>query len=229
MEAIILAGGFGTRLKTVVSNVPKPMAPICGMPFLEILLRSLKTKGIDRVVLSVGYMAEKIISYFGDCYQGVEIIYEQEDAPLGTGGAIRRALTRCKSDHVFIFNGDTYADLEVEALEAQWQRDKNPIIVAREVDDVTRFGLIELNGTRVAGFAEKSGEGAGVINAGCYVFPRPLLEKMTRDSFSLESDFLMKAVTLQHFDVFITSGAFIDIGIPEEFERAQVDLREFTL
>jgi D-glycero-alpha-D-manno-heptose 1-phosphate guanylyltransferase len=229
MEAIILAGGFGTRLRSLVSDVPKPMAPICGMPLLEILLRSLKAKDIDRVVLAVGYMADKIISYFGESYEGIDILYEQEITPLGTGGAIRRALARCESDHIFIFNGDTYADLEIEALEAQWQRDKNPIIVAREVEDVSRFGLIELEGIRVVSFSEKSGEGAGVINAGCYVFPVHLLENITPESFSLETDFLKDGVLLQHFDVFITSGKFIDIGIPEEFERAQIDLRELTL
>ena len=107
MEGIVLAGGFGTRLREVVPDLPKPMAPIAGRPFLEILLSTLARKGFTRVVLSLGFMAEKIITHFGESYAGMHLVYEVESRPLGTGGAIRAALTRFESDHVFIFNGDT--------------------------------------------------------------------------------------------------------------------------
>ncbi len=122
MEAIVLAGGFGTRLRQVVPDLPKPMAPIAGRPFLEILLLSLYQKGFSRVVLSLGFMAEKIIAHFGDRYVGMDLVYAVEHHPLGTGGAIRVALAQCASDHVFVFNGDTYLDLEVKTAGLQERR-----------------------------------------------------------------------------------------------------------
>ena len=101
MEGLVLAGGFGTRLREVVPDLPKPMAPIAGRPFLEILLSTLARKGFTRVVLSLGFMAEKIIAHFGESDAGMHLVYEVESRPLGTGGAIRAALTRCESDHIF--------------------------------------------------------------------------------------------------------------------------------
>ncbi len=105
MEAIILAGGFGTRLKSVVSNVPKPMACVAGRPFLELLLSSLRVKGITRAILSVGYMSEVITSHFEKHPIGMDVAYEIESTPLGTGGAIAAALRHVTGDHVFVFNG----------------------------------------------------------------------------------------------------------------------------
>ena len=119
MEAILLAGGIGTRLRSVVPNLPKPMAPVAGRPFLEILLNSLAKKGFKRVVLSVGYMAEKVVSHFGYNFVGMELVYEIEETPLGTGGAVCKAIAQCNTDHVFVFNGDTYLDLEVAEVVAQ--------------------------------------------------------------------------------------------------------------
>jgi len=225
MEAIVLAGGFGTRLRQAVPDLPKPMAPIAGRPFLEILLNSLARKGFSRVVLSLGYLSEKIIGYFGDHFAGMELIYEVEDAPLGTGGAIRVALERCIADHVFVFNGDTYLDVEAAEVEAQWQARRVPIIVAREVSDTARYGRLDTANNRVSGFREKGLTGPGLINAGCYVLPRNALDGIPcGTTFSLEADFLAQAVMQQHFDVFITKGQFIDIGIPEDFVRAQTEL-----
>jgi D-glycero-alpha-D-manno-heptose 1-phosphate guanylyltransferase len=116
MEAIVLAGGRGTRLQDVVPVLPKPMAPIAGRPFLEIVLCLLARKGFRRAVLSLGYMADKVVACFGDHFSGMDLIYEIEPRPLGTGGATRQALARCNADHVFVFNGDTYLDLEVAEL-----------------------------------------------------------------------------------------------------------------
>ena len=176
MEAIVLAGGFGSRLKQIVPDLPKPMAPIAGRPFLEILLTALARKGFSSVVLSLGFMADKIVAHFGDRYAGMELVYEVEQQPLGTGGAIRVALARCASDHVFVFNGDTYLDLEVDDLENLWQRSRRPVIVEREVPDTARFGRVEMNGGQVTAFLEKGMAGTGLINAGCYVLPRRALD-----------------------------------------------------
>ncbi len=225
MEAIVLAGGFGTRLRDVVSDLPKPMAPVAGRPFLEILLTMLAQKGFLRVVLSVGFMSEKIVAYFGDSYRGMELIYEIESEPLGTGGAIRMALLRCETDHTFIFNGDTYLDVEVKEMESLWQSGHHPIIVVREVPDTSRFGRIEMHNGRINTFLEKGMSGQGFINAGCYLLPKNALDDFPLGlSFSLETDFFIKYLQRLQFNGFITHGHFIDIGVPDDYKLAQTEL-----
>lgn len=229
MEAIILAGGFGTRLRAVVPDLPKPMALVGGRPFLEILLKQLAQAGFQRVVLALGYKAEIIEQHFGSHYIGMEIVYSVEDKPLGTGGAIRQALDYCLTDHVFIFNGDTYLALEIDQVEACWQQFKEPIIVARSVLDTARYGRVESEHSRFTGFSEKGTGGPGLINAGCYVFPLTLLSAFESGStFSLETGFLAPAVHTLDFRVFVTEGHFIDIGVPEDYARAQTELAQFT-
>jgi D-glycero-alpha-D-manno-heptose 1-phosphate guanylyltransferase len=225
MEAIVLAGGFGTRLRQVVPDLPKPMAPVAGRPFLEILLSMLARKGFTRVVLSLGFMADRIITHFGDRYLGMVLVHEVEQQPLGTGGAIRAALSRCKNDHVFVFNGDTYLDLEVDALEHLWQAQQHPVIVVREVPDTARFGKVELLGGRVNAFLEKGFSGPGLINAGCYVLPKAALDDFPLgQTFSIETEFFVKHLQRTVFNGFITHGRFIDIGVPEDYALAQTAL-----
>lgn len=225
MEAIVLAGGFGTRLRELVPELPKPMAPVAGRPFLEILLTSLAHKGFRRVVLSLGYMAETVAAHFGNQFLEIELVYEVENTPLGTGGAVRQALTRCNEDHVFVFNGDTYLDLEVADVEAHWQIHLLPIIVAREVPDTARYGRLVTSGGRVTGFLEKGMAGSGLINAGCYVLPVDILNGFAvGQPFSLEADFMAKTVNVMNIDVFVTKGHFIDIGVPADYMLAQTEL-----
>jgi D-glycero-alpha-D-manno-heptose 1-phosphate guanylyltransferase len=226
-EAIVLAGGFGTRLRQVVPDWPKPMAPVAGRPFLEIVLCSLATKGFTRVVLSLGYMAEKISGHFGTRFAGMDVAYVVEEQPLGTGGAVRLALTQCERAPVFVLNGDTFLDLEAESIERLWLVHRRPIIVAREVPDTTRYGRLLVQEGLVKGFTEKGIAGPGLINAGCYVFDRAQLNDYPLyQPFSLETDFLAKAVTTMPVDVFVTQGQFIDIGVPEDYQRAQTELAE---
>lgn len=222
MEAIILAGGFGSRLRQVVADVPKPMAPIAGRPFLEILLGELAQKGFSRVVLSLGFMAEKISSHFGPRFAGLDLAYVVEDSPLGTGGATRLAAEACTQDHVFVFNGDTYLDLEAESLEQQWQANRHPIVVGRQVPDTTRYGRLGVDAGRITRFAEKGIAGPGLINAGCYVLATDALARFPLNQpFSIETDYLVPEVGRAAVEVFVTEGLFIDIGIPEDFARAQ--------
>jgi D-glycero-alpha-D-manno-heptose 1-phosphate guanylyltransferase len=222
VEAIVLAGGFGTRLRQTVPNLPKPMAPIGEKPFLEILLASLSNKGFTRVILSLGFMANKISEYFGGHYLGMELIYAIEDKPLGTGGAIRKALSVCKYDHVFIFNGDTYLDLEVDEVEKIWRYIQHPIIVGCQVTDVSRYGQLIVEEGLVKGFSEKGAFGIGLINAGCYVLPRNQLDHIPLNhNFSIENDYLKNIVTQLPIQVFITKGLFIDIGVSEDYLLAQ--------
>ena len=224
-EAIILAGGLGTRLRAVVPDVPKPMAPIAGRPFLEILLTSLARKGFSRVVLSLYFMAEKVSAYFGDEFAGMQLAYVIEDQPLGTGGAVRVTMASCHNDHIYVFNGDTYLDLEVAEVEKQWQQQRSPIIVGREVEDTARYGRLTVADGKVCGFAEKGTAGAGLINAGCYVLNAGQLDQFTPNTaFSLEADYLTQAVQHTPFALFVTQGKFIDIGIPQDYQRAQIEL-----
>ncbi len=225
MEAIILAGGLGTRLREVLYDTPKPMAPIAGRPFLEILLRILAQKNFFRVVISLGYMAEKISSYFGDSFSGMELAYVVEKQPLGTGGGTRLAMVECYEDHVFVLNGDTFLDLEVDLVERQLRLEGKPIIVGREVSDTARYGRLVTKNGLVTGFTEKGISGKGVINAGCYVFFRDQLNSFpVYSKFSLEDDYLPRAVAAGSFGLFMTKGNFIDIGVPEDYHRAQAEL-----
>jgi D-glycero-alpha-D-manno-heptose 1-phosphate guanylyltransferase len=227
-EAIVLAGGFGTRLRQVVSDVPKPMAPIGDRPFLEVLLNSLASKGFNRIVLSVGFMAEKITNYFGVKFAGMELVYEIEAIPLGTGGAIAAAMKHCQSDHIYIFNGDTFLDLEIQEIELAWQNNHRPIIVVREVPDTNRYGRIELRAGLVKNFLDKGIDGPGLINAGCYIFRPDALSSFSSGTvFSIESDFLMRSIRTCEYDGFVTQGLFIDIGVPDDYKRAQHELRQY--
>jgi D-glycero-alpha-D-manno-heptose 1-phosphate guanylyltransferase len=223
-EAVILAGGFGTRLRAVVSDVPKPMAPIGDQPFLALLMAHLARNGFGRVVLSVGYLADAIVAHFGASWRGMVLDYAREDVPLGTGGAIRAALARCTADHVHVFNGDTYLGLDCAVTEALWEARRTPIIVAREVPDTARYGRLEVDPAgRVAGFLEKAASGGpGWINAGCYVLPRAIADEFPPDDpFSFETDYLRHAVARRPILACPTEADFIDIGTPEDYARAQ--------
>jgi D-glycero-alpha-D-manno-heptose 1-phosphate guanylyltransferase len=228
MEAIILAGGLGTRLRAVNPDAPKPMALIGSRPFLEVLIRSLASKGFTRIILSLGYKSEMIRTHFGSSYAGMDIDYVIEEVLLGTGGAVRLAMTKSISDHIYIFNGDTFLDVDIESLETKWQENKNPIIVGYSLDNVERYGKLIIDNGCVIGFSEKGSIDAGIINAGCYVFNRNQLSQFpVNEKFSLEMDYLSKVISHTTFDLFIASGVFIDIGIPDDFIRAQTLLKDF--
>jgi D-glycero-alpha-D-manno-heptose 1-phosphate guanylyltransferase len=155
----------------------------------------------------------------------MELVYTVEEAPLGTGGAVRLAMAQCRQDHVFVFNGDTYLDLEIDAVEQQWQSRREPIIVGREVPDTARYGRLDTDGARVTGFAEKGASGPGLINGGTYVLNRGQLDGFAlHQAFSLETEYLVPQLAHRPFDLFVTAGHFIDIGVPEDFARAQTEL-----
>jgi D-glycero-alpha-D-manno-heptose 1-phosphate guanylyltransferase len=229
MEAVVLAGGLGTRLRSVVPDLPKPMAPVAGRPFLEILLSSLARQGVARVVLSVGHRAAQIVEHFGAAYDGLEIDYAVEDSPLGTGGAVRLALSRCRSEPVLVLNGDTFLELDLPALWACWRADRAPVVVAREVEDTARFGRMRIEDGRVIAFAEKGVAGPGTINGGVYLVPRDLLDGFEPGrAFSIESDFFTPQAGRRTIRAFVARGRFIDIGVPDDYARAQSLLAPFA-
>lgn len=227
MEAIVLAGGFGTRLQPVVSDVPKPMAPMdaAGTPFLAYLLQDLSRQGVMRVVLSIGYMGELIQRYFGDEFAGMEICYAIEESPLGTGGAVKAALLMCESPDVFVLNGDTFFAVDLVAMMAQHQSSGADFtLAAREMRDFDRYGTLDLAADgRVLSFREKMFCRCGYINGGVYCMSSSVQKELPDGRFSLEQDFMEKMVREIQMYAFISQGYFVDIGIPEDYEKAKFD------
>lgn len=224
-EAIVLAGGLGTRLRSVVPDLPKPMAPIGGRPFLDLLLAFLSAQGYGRVILSTGHLHQRVAEHFGSARGPLAIDYCIEAEPLGTGGAIRAALAHCHGDHALVLNGDTFLEVDTAALEALWAVHHEPVIVVREIADCARYGRVTLAEGRVSAFGEKAGGGPGLINAGCYLLPRDLFQGPGLPSrFSFETDYLPQAVRQRPFRAQIGQGYFIDIGVPDDYARAQHEL-----
>ena len=220
-EAIILVGGRGTRLQSVISDVPKPLAPVAGRPFIARVLDRLEYVGMRRVVLATGYMADVIQQTIGTCWNSMEISYSVEDAPLGTGGAIRHAAAMIHGRHAHVLNGDTYLEYSPADLEAVVNRAEAKIGVAlAHVDDVARYGAVELESDHVSAFSEKGRDGAGLINAGCYFVDLDYLP--STPSFSFESEVLLPAALTREVVATIDTRGFIDIGVPEDFRRAQL-------
>jgi D-glycero-alpha-D-manno-heptose 1-phosphate guanylyltransferase len=228
MEAIILAGGLGTRLASRLSGVPKPMAPIAGRPFLDILLNQLKEAGCTRVLLSVGHLHEAIRGHFGQSYGGMRIDYAIEETPLGTGGAIRNALAQAREDAALVLNGDTFLEADYAAMMRFHRAEEAAMTMAVAwQDDISRYGGVVVNDRRVIAFQEKGQPRAGLINAGAYVldrdFPWPA-ELAGR--FSFEHQVLAPRVGELRPAAFIVSGYFLDIGVPEDYDRAQRELAQ---
>lgn len=223
MQAIVLAGGLGTRLRGVVPELPKPMAPVAGRPFLTYVLDRLVDAGFNRAVLAVGYRFEAIRDHFGDAYRGMALAYSVESEPLGTGGAIRLAANHASGFPLFILNGDTFLELDYAAMLTAHQQESAPLSMAVcRVPDVGRYGALALQGDRVTGFLEKGGSGAGDINAGVYLLSAEVVQQIPADSvFSFEQQLLVPRVSELRPLAFHTAGRFIDIGIPEDFARAQ--------
>ena len=225
-EAIILAGGLGTRLRSVVSDLPKSMAPVNGKPFLHYLFLWLKKSGIEKTVLSVGYLSEKVEEYFGGEYLGIKISYAKEKSALGTGGGIRLAMEKCSGAHVLALNGDSFFNVELnEFFDFHLSGSADATLALRKVNDSSRYGTIQLDGTRIISFTEKNpdAKGEALINGGVYLLRRKTFLKNTEaeKSFSIEYDFFAKLADKLWLQSFISNGYFIDIGIPEDFERAQ--------
>ena len=222
MEAVILAGGFGTRLQSVVKDVPKPMANINGQPFLVYILEYLLKYGITDVVLSVGYKQEIIENYFGNNYKTMRIIYSKEDIPLGTGGAIKKALTFCKEKSVFVLNGDTFFEMNLKKLEEEHLKTRADITLSlKNMYNFDRYGKVIVNNNRVVMFKEKEFTNSGFINGGVYMLQKDIFNNCS-SKFSFE-DFLEKNLQKLSLYSYIDNGYFIDIGIPDDYQKAIYD------
>jgi len=230
-EAIILAGGFGTRLQKVVKDVPKPMALINQKPFLNYLLKWLSFYGVSKVIFAVGYKYEIIKDFYGDDYNGVELSYSIENEPLGTGGAIRNALKNLEGDLFLVLNGDSFFDINLyDFSDFIIEKSANIGLALKQVEDVARYGSVNVDkDQRIIGFSEKSlTSGEGYMNAGIYIMKREFLLGLDmKHSFSIEKDVFEKMLTEIEIFGFNDDGYFIDIGVPEDYYKAQNEFKEF--
>lgn len=222
-EAVILAGGLGTRLHDVVRDVPKPLAPVAGRPFLAWLLDNLAGHGIQRIVLATGHLGEQVEAALGPQWQGMALEYSRESEPLGTGGAIAHAAAHVRGEVFFVLNGDTALDLDYAAFaRAVASMGARLGVALAHVPDAARYGAVQLEGNRVTGFVEKNDVRAGLVNAGIYRLQRSLLADYAHArSFSFERDVLVPAVAREPVVGYARTRGFIDIGVPEDYLRAQ--------
>lgn len=225
MKAIVLAGGFGTRLQERVPDVPKPMAPVAERPFLEYVLDHLIGGGIHEIILSVGYRADLIMDHFGHTYRNAVVSYSVETEPLGTGGAIVHALRQESDDPVLVLNGDTFLNVDYRELIRWYEQAPAQIaLVLKEVSDVARYGSVLTTGERISGFVEKGKAEAGLINAGVYIVRPGVFGTLSLSSkFSFETDLLQRYCGAISLRAFLTDAYFIDIGVPDDYDRAQYD------
>ncbi len=225
MQAIILAGGFGTRLRSVLTDVPKPMAPIHDKPFLAYLIDYLSSQGVTDIVLSVHYLAEQIVSYFKNSYGNVRISYAHEDEPLGTGGAIIHSLAAIDGSRpVFVLNGDTFLKLNYQEMYALHTQGAQLTMSLRRVADCSRYGEVTTVNNIVTAFQEQGSARAGLINAGVYLFDSDIFQAYTLPQhFSFEKDFLFPGITALQPRAFVVDDYFIDIGVPADYARAVAD------
>lgn len=231
VPAIILAGGLGTRLRDVVKDLPKPMAPVNGKPFLHYLFMYLKEQGVTHAILSVGYKAETIRTYFGDTYEGLSIIYMEEHEPLGTGGGIYHAISLADGP-AYVLNGDTFFDVNLKELLAFYkEKDADIALGLKRMNNFDRYGTVELNSeARIGKFTEKQFLAEGLINGGVYVMSKTCFSRIEDEQeallprkFSFEKDVLEKHINLLGLYGKVCDGYFIDIGIPQDYEQAQAD------
>lgn len=217
MEAIILCGGLGTRLRAVVKDMPKPMAPVGGRVFLEFIFEYLKTQGVKSVILAVSYKYEVIQEHFKDSFLGIKIRYSIEKEPLGTGGAIKEALKLCEGGEVFVLNGDSIFEINLKNLRLEGEK---ICLALKKMINFERYGAVSVDETgRILEFKEKCFCKEGLINGGIYLLSKDIFEGfLLSNRFSFE-EFLEKNYKVLGARAEIFEGYFIDIGIPQDYEK----------
>ncbi|MCR4435360.1 MAG: nucleotidyltransferase family protein [Clostridiales bacterium] len=231
MQALVLAGGLGTRLRSVVRDRPKPMVSVNDRPFLEYIIKYLAKQDVKNIVLCTGYLGYRIREHFKDGSPwGCRIQYSEEEEPLGTGGALKLAEKYISEDDFFVLNGDTFLELDYGKMLGYHRGKKSQITVALvQTKDTRRYGSIVLGeGNRIGRFLEKNSNGiSGFINAGVYIFQKGILDHIQpHRKISLESELLPYFIN-NHSSVYgyKSKGYFIDIGIPETYYKSQEDFK----
>lgn len=227
-ECIILAGGLGTRLQSVVNDVPKVLADVNGKPFLHYIIEKVSVQKISHLILSVGYKRELIQAFCRQYHPDLKISYAIEEEPLGTGGGIALALQKAQSDNILIINGDTFFHINYDQLYDLHQSHQSSFSIAlKPMKNFDRYGsVITDEKNRIKGFKEKQYQQQGTINAGVYLLKiKDFLKMDFRQKFSFEKDFM--EMYFKDFDMygFSFDNYFIDIGIPEDYYKAQQDFK----
>lgn len=228
MECIILAGGLGTRLRDSIGALPKCMAPINNRPFLYYIFQQLSNQGCQKVILSLGYRSEVVVQWLKENSFSFDVDYVVEDEPLGTGGGIKLALSSCHNDTVIVLNGDTYLDVDFHSLLHHHKLLKATTTLSlKPMQRFERYGAVVVDEQHcILSFEEKKFTPQGFINGGVYVLNKSaVLEKNLPQRFSFEQDFLETFVDERQFYGMVNDGYFIDIGIPEDYQKAQEDFR----
>jgi D-glycero-alpha-D-manno-heptose 1-phosphate guanylyltransferase len=226
-QAVILAGGLGTRLREKLPELPKCLAPIAGKPFLSWLVDYFSAQGIYEFIFALGYKKEMILEYLKTLPPSMLWQVSVESEPLGTGGAIRKACRLAADDEVLILNGDSFFEIDLNKLSVQHAgADANCTLALKYMDNADRYGLVSLDAaSRISSFKEKKPGNAGLVNAGIYALNAgALLSNPYPEKFSFEKDFLEKEYLSGKIYGQAQEGYFIDIGIPADYERAQAEL-----
>jgi D-glycero-alpha-D-manno-heptose 1-phosphate guanylyltransferase len=225
-EVVILAGGFGTRLTEVVDDVPKPMAEIGNRPFLTYILEQLCTYNFKKVLMAVGYKHEVIVEYFGKFYKSLEIEYVVEHKPLGTGGAILNTVKQISTPSFLVLNGDSIFKIDLTDFEKKFIKSESPLTIAlKRMKDFNRYGTVITKGNRIVKFKEKEQCNDGLINGGIYMISNDwFMNHSPGKTFSFEKDILEKYISVDIIEGIEYDGYFIDIGVPEDYRRACLEL-----
>jgi D-glycero-alpha-D-manno-heptose 1-phosphate guanylyltransferase len=225
-DVVILAGGFGSRLKGFIDDIPKSMAMIGQKPFLSYLFEQLYSFKYKKVVLAVGHKHDAIIDYFGKSYKSIDIEYVIEKKPLGTGGAILNAIALISSSNSLVLNGDSYFNIDLAGLEEKTVDNDSPITIAlKRMKNFDRYGTVLMNGNRVITFKEKEHCKDGLINGGIYIISNEWYRNNAPgEVFSFEKDILEKNISNEVITAYEYDGYFIDIGVPEDYRKACLEM-----
>lgn len=228
MECIVLAGGLGTRLQSVVQDVPKCMAPVNGKPFLHFLFDYAEQQGCTKVILSLGYKYEYVTEWLKTQQRSFTVDYVIEEVPLGTGGGIQLALQKATEQHIAVLNGDTMFRVPLqEMMEFHMQVQAATTVALKPMQDFDRYGVVKTDNTaRITAFEEKKPQAEGLINGGVYIIDKDeLAAKNLPEKFSFEKDYFEAFVQEGNMYGFVSTEYFIDIGIPSDYEQAQKDFK----
>lgn len=226
--ALILAGGLGTRLRAAVPDLPKCMAPVAGRPFLSYVIDALRLQGVERFVFSLGYKADLIENFLKTAYPTLDYTTVVEEEPLGTGGAIQFALSKCDAETVLVANGDTLFKIDLWGFEKVHVENNSECTLAlKPMQNFDRYGVVETEGNQIISFKEKQFYKEGLINGGIYLLNKhQFLERKLPKRFSFETNYLQKFAHEKKFYGSVQEGYFIDIGIPEDYAQAQKDFQK---
>lgn len=221
-DAVILAGGLGTRLKSVSNDTPKPLMPIEDKVFLDYPIKQVKKSNVENIYLAISFNSQFIINH----YKNENYKYLIEDTPLGTGGAIKKALNEIQSQNILFLNGDTIFNINVlEMYQKHILNDADITIASKVLDFPYRYGTMDISNNKIINFNEKKEIDSGLINCGIYIINKRILKHFpTQEKFSFEKEILEKKTIDIKIIPYISDAYFIDIGIPEDYYRAIKEL-----